>query len=77
MSINTILVLIAMEKEARPFIDGLSLVEDKTVGLVPCKTFKGSVNNTVVIVVTNGIDVRHMIDNVDGCLHILSRIYCK
>ena len=64
MYIKVILVLIAMEKEARPFIDALNLIEEVNTSFRPCKIFKGSVKDASIIVATNGIDVRHVIESV-------------
>jgi len=66
--INNVLVVIAMEAEAKPFVDYLSLKEDTAFfpEQVPFKAFTGSHNDCDVTVVTNGKDEAHGtgVDNV-------------
>jgi len=59
--INNVLVVIAMEAEAKPFVDYLSLKEDTAFfpEQVPFKAFTGSHNDCDVTVVTNGKDEAH------------------
>jgi hypothetical protein len=61
--IKVVLVLIAMEAEAKPFIEKLNLVE-QPLNLGPCMSYKGVVGDLTVVCVTNGKDVRHSVDNV-------------
>jgi len=67
-AINNVLVVIAMEAEAKPFVDYLSLDEDESFfpPQVPFKAFSGSHNDCEVTVVTNGKDETHGtgVDNV-------------
>ena len=62
--IKVVLVLIAMEAEAKPFIEALGLIEVSTMGQVPCRAFKGTVGHLTVVCVRNGNDIRHSVDNV-------------
>lgn len=63
--ITNILVVIAMEAEARPLIDNLKLKKlpplDSTA---PCELFSGEYKGCVIHVVTNGKDLRFGVDNV-------------
>ena len=64
-NIKTVLVLIAMQAEAQPFIDKFQLVEEtggKFSG--PSKAFKGKAGSMTVIVVTNGMCPTYSCDNV-------------
>jgi len=61
--IKVVLVLIAMEAEAKPFIEKLGLAE-QSLNLGPCMSYKGDVGDLTVVCVTNGKDIRHSVDNV-------------
>ena len=63
--IRTVLVLIAMEAEAQPFIEKMHLIEQPSLPLTgPCKAFMANVGNLTVIAVTNGKCSRYSVDNV-------------
>lgn len=61
--IKVVLVLIAMEAEAKPFIEKLGLVDQANI-VGPCMSYKGKVGDLEVVCVTNGKDIRHSVDNV-------------
>lgn len=61
--IRVILVLIAMEAEAKPFIESLQLVEE-TIEMGVCRAYKGIVGNLTIVAVIHGKDIRHAVDNV-------------
>jgi 5'-methylthioadenosine nucleosidase len=63
--INHILVIIAMEAEAKPFLQALNLekISLKTAN-VPSVAYQGVYNNCKVTVVTNGVCREHKVDNV-------------
>mmetsp|Transcript_30413 Transcript_30413/g.42090 ORF Transcript_30413/g.42090 Transcript_30413/m.42090 type:complete len:250 (-) Transcript_30413:99-848(-) len=65
--IGTILVLIAMEAEAAPFVQHLKLVKDEPSlipGPLPALSFSGTMGNSKIIVVCNGKDAVHGVDSV-------------
>lgn len=66
--IKNVLVVIAMEAEAAPFVEYLSLKEDESFfpPQVPFKAFSGTYNECTVNVVTNGKDEVHG-TGVDNC----------
>ncbi len=63
--IRNILVLVAMEAEAKPFIEhlGLTLLILK-VGNLPCVAYQGTHNNCLVTCVMNGQCARYAVENV-------------
>jgi hypothetical protein len=63
--INHVLIIIAMEAEARPFLQALNLekINLKTAN-VPSVAYQGVYNNCKVTVVTNGVCKEHKVDNV-------------
>ena len=63
--IENVVVLVAMEAEAKPFIDHLALAPFKLVTPnLPCVAFQGTHKGCVVTVVTNGQCARYAVDNV-------------
>lgn len=64
-NISHVLVLIAMEAEAKPFIKALDLLPFSLVTPnLPCVAYQGVYHNCKVTVVTNGVCVVHNVDNV-------------
>lgn len=64
------LVLIAMQAEAQPFIDKFQLVAETSVKFSgPSKFFRGKVGKMTVIVVTNGTCPTYNCDNVSCGKH--------
>ena len=61
-TVKTVVVLIAMEAEAKPFIEKLALEECAIEG--PCRAYRGLVGALDVAAVRFGTDVRHGVCNV-------------
>ena len=63
--IKHVVVLIAMEAEGKPLIEGLNLKKIEIQNKVaPCQVYQGEYHGGVLSVVLNGKDVRHNVDNV-------------
>jgi len=63
--ISRVLVLIAMEAEARPLLDALQLSKlPSTVPFAAFEIYQGEYKGKTVTVVTNGKDTRFNVDNV-------------
>lgn len=64
MSVNSVLILIAMEAEAKPFLDFHNLQSITLPSNVPSQAYQGLVKNCTVTVVVNGKDKTSGVDNV-------------
>lgn len=63
--IKRVLVLIAMEAEARPLLDSLQLAKVAVnVPFAVFEVYQGDYKGTLLTVVTNGKDTRFNVDNV-------------
>lgn len=54
MSVKNLLILIAMEEEAKPFVEHHKLEKVALQSSVPSVGFQGIINNVTVTVVVNG-----------------------
>ena len=74
--ISHVLVLIAMEAEAKPLLDSLHLVkQDVKVPFAPFHVFTGEYKGKQLTVVTNGKDSRFNVDNVGTTSGTTNSIY--
>lgn len=64
--LRSILIIIAMEAEAKPFVEKLGLKRVDTVfpAHVPSVLFQGTIKSCTISVVTNGKCPKHGVDNV-------------
>ncbi len=63
--VEHILLIIAMEAEAKPLLEALNLQRiPLTTPFVPAVAYQGVYSNCKISVVTNGIDGQHKVDNV-------------
>ena len=64
-AMKSIVIMFAMEAEARPLLDSLHLEKvECAVPFAPCHMFKGIYHGTNVSIVTNGKDTANGVDNV-------------
>jgi nucleoside phosphorylase len=66
--IKNIVVLMAMQQEANPIINSLSLIENQTVlsPQLPFKCFQTNFAKSHLTIITSGIDHKNQVDNI-GC----------
>lgn len=66
--IKNVVILMAMQGEAEPFINHFQLVEkpDCFAAALPFRCFQKQVDSLLVTVVTSGVDATHGVDNI-GC----------
>mmetsp|Transcript_43100 Transcript_43100/g.85555 ORF Transcript_43100/g.85555 Transcript_43100/m.85555 type:complete len:249 (+) Transcript_43100:54-800(+) len=75
-TISSVLILIAMEAEAKPLLDSLQLAKvNSKVPFAPFHIFSGDYKGTNVTLVTNGKDARFNVDNVGTTSGALSAFY--
>ncbi len=75
--VSHVLVIIAMEAEARPLLEALKLekISLKTAN-VPSVAYQGVYNDCKVTVVTNGVCNEHKVDNVGTTPGKHLRVFC-
>ena len=64
MSVKHILVLIAMEEEAKPFVEHHKLAKIKIDTNVPSVAYQGLLHDATLTVVVNGVDSTSGVSNV-------------
>ncbi len=75
--INRVLVLIAMEAEARPLLDALQLTKlPMNVPFAAFELYQGEYKGKILSVVTNGKDARFNVDNVGTTPGKFSFVIC-